>query len=498
MAIDFSSKVQNILRTTRFPEQQDEKSQDIRLEDSMPDIGRIIGTWGQFVVRGKEWRSTGLGVSCGVRVWVLYEPEGGGSGCTVETWIPFQMKWECTDEMQDGMLHCSGCIRCLDARFTGARRMVVRTCIGVTLQAFIRDKLETFTVDDDGEVELLEKSYPVKLAAEAGENRFSIEDTIELPENGITGKQVVYQSFIPILLDKQLMGDKIVYRGEGNLHVVYENGNGELESFDRLIPFSQYSELEGAYDSDGECTVSCLLADLEIELSGECCCTLRASLIGQYVIYAVTEIKTVEDMYSIKNQIEFEKAELQIPSVLDMYNEKILAEACQTVDCDKILDVYFIPASPQLIQRETQLEIRNSGVFQILVRDGGGCLQCYCWDWEKVWELTSDESVKAQMEIRILTMPTWEYRNGSLELEAPLCADVLFESGAAIPTIRSAQLTEPYTLLENSPSLILRTKGSQTLWEIGKRNHTRISDILAANHIEEEPDENTWLLIPCH
>ena len=32
-----------------------EQTLEVRLPEGMPDIGRILGAWGQVVVRGKEW-----------------------------------------------------------------------------------------------------------------------------------------------------------------------------------------------------------------------------------------------------------------------------------------------------------------------------------------------------------------------------------------------------------------------------------------------------------
>ena len=70
-----------------------EETLEVRLPDGMPDIGRVLGAWGQVIVRGKEWNSNHMAVSCGVMVWVLYKPEDGTEVRSVEAWLPFSMKW---------------------------------------------------------------------------------------------------------------------------------------------------------------------------------------------------------------------------------------------------------------------------------------------------------------------------------------------------------------------------------------------------------------------
>ena len=70
-----------------------EETTEVRLPDGMPDIGRVLGAWGQVIVRGKEWNGGHMAVSCGVMAWVLYVPEDETGVQSVEAWLPFSVKW---------------------------------------------------------------------------------------------------------------------------------------------------------------------------------------------------------------------------------------------------------------------------------------------------------------------------------------------------------------------------------------------------------------------
>lgn len=52
--------------------QNGEQTQELRLPDDMPDVGKVLCAWGQTILRGKEWRSDCLTVSGGMLMWVLY------------------------------------------------------------------------------------------------------------------------------------------------------------------------------------------------------------------------------------------------------------------------------------------------------------------------------------------------------------------------------------------------------------------------------------------
>lgn len=77
--MDFQFKQTNCpcLRRVTGQAQTQEQVQEVKLSDAMPDIGRVLGCWGQPLVRSKEWRSDGMSISGGVMAWVLYAPEDG-------------------------------------------------------------------------------------------------------------------------------------------------------------------------------------------------------------------------------------------------------------------------------------------------------------------------------------------------------------------------------------------------------------------------------------
>ena len=68
-----------------FREVRDQElTQEIRLSDGMPDIGRVIWACGQPMVRGKEWRTGSLSLTGGVMIRVLYAPEDGTEARSIE------------------------------------------------------------------------------------------------------------------------------------------------------------------------------------------------------------------------------------------------------------------------------------------------------------------------------------------------------------------------------------------------------------------------------
>ena len=94
MELPFEKKTERFWMQKLYAPVMREESQELRLPESMPDVGRVIAAWGQPVLRGKEWRSDHIALTGGVMVWVLYAPEDG-SGCRrLESWVPFHIRMD--------------------------------------------------------------------------------------------------------------------------------------------------------------------------------------------------------------------------------------------------------------------------------------------------------------------------------------------------------------------------------------------------------------------
>ncbi len=136
--------------------QSGEQTQEIKLPDGMPDIGRTLASWGQAILRSKEWRSDTISFSGGMMVWVLYAPEDGSTERCLEAWIPFQMKWDLPDGAPEGKIRIRCLPRFVDARSVSARKIMVRAGMGAMAEAYVPMEAEVYEPDKiPGDVQLL-------------------------------------------------------------------------------------------------------------------------------------------------------------------------------------------------------------------------------------------------------------------------------------------------------------------------------------------------------
>ena len=127
--------------------QNAEQTQEIKLSDGMPDIGRILAAWGQPILRSKEWQSESVAFSGGMMVWVLYAPEDGSAERCLEAWIPFQMKWDLPEQTPEGQIRIRCLTRFVDARSLSARKIGVRAGMAALAEPWCRTERELYQPD---------------------------------------------------------------------------------------------------------------------------------------------------------------------------------------------------------------------------------------------------------------------------------------------------------------------------------------------------------------
>lgn len=473
-----------------------EQTLELRLEEDKPDVGSILGSWGQVLVRGKQWHSGTMELSCGVMVWTMYQPEDGSAPQMVEGWLPFSFKWELPPTDRDGRMCVTTCLRSVDARVVSAKKLMLRASVSVLGEAWIGSQIEIPGVPDLPEdVCLLKQTYPLMLLREAGEKAFTLEEELKLPEAAPAMEQLLQSSLQPELIDRKVMGDKVVFRGVCLLHILYRDVDGGICTWDFELPFSQFSDLEREYGPDARASIVIETTSLEAEPTENRKIHLRAGLTGQYLISDRTQAELVEDAYSPRRTITTQANVLSVPAVLEEQTQTIHAEQIFQEPCSRVVRVTFFPDQPQAARDPGGAQTDLCAQFNILYYDHEQNLRSASAKWSNPWSLGADPNVR----VRLTAQPTGTPQallGAQTTAQADLLLDVRTTLDQEIPVICGLEIGEMTQSDPQRPSLILRRAGHDTLWQIAKSTGSTEEAISKANGLQGPPDPSQMLLIP--
>ena len=495
MELQFQETAFRCLRSTAADTRSAEQTLEVRLPENMPPVGRVLGAWGQPLIRGKEWTKDQVNVSGGVMAHALYEAEDGSGVYCVEGWIPFQLRWELQDSQQDGIMLVGCLLRSVDARQIGAEKLMLRCSISAAGQAMEKQTLNLYTPGELPEdVQVLQERYPVCVPVEAGEKPLMLEEEMLLSPGMADVEKILYYELMPAVKEKKVMADKMVFRGSAHLHMVYLGNDGMLHAFDTQLPMSQYGELEQEYGPDAELWVEPVVTDLEMERLEDGRLRVKAGILGQYLVCDRPVIQTVRDAYSTQRSVQLHSQQLMLPNILDQRTETVVWSQTVPAQAGNVVDCSVNAAQPRVAAMEQALQ--TEGASSLLYYDPEGMLQSVTTSFQQEMELPMGRNTSvfasASPMMEAQAVPGME----DVGVQGTMDVNIWASDSAGIPMVTGIGLEENVHADENRPSLILRRAGELSLWELAKKCGSTVEAIRAANDLDGEPESQRMLLIP--
>jgi len=497
MELQFQSTTCRCLKAAAREVRNTELTQEVRLSDGMPDIGRVLTSWGQIILRSKEWQGDFVTVSGGIMVWILYAPEDGTPPRCVDAWVPFQLKWDLEETGNEGAIRVYPLLRFVDSRGVSARKMMIRAGVAAMGEALSPLQAQIFSPGELPEdVQLLRNTYPIRLQKEAGEKTFLLDDDLQLSAGSVQPERLLSYTILPQLQEKRVAGDKLIMRGAGKIRVVYRCSEGKIHGADLEIPISQYAQLEDTYGVDAQADVMMGVTSLELLQTEGAQLRIKCGLVAQYLITDRYLAEVTEDAYSPHREVELNMEELKLPSILEQRTEPVqVQQQIPGVNGD-VIDVAFLPDFPRQKRMGDHMELEFPGQFQLLYYAPDGSLQSATSRWESSTQLMAD----AESQLSFLVQPSGSIQplSGADELSVTtqMKLEMCVRAQEGIPMVTALEVGQLCDMDSNRPSLILCRSQGDTLWNIAKRCGSTVDDIMRINHLEGQPQQNQMILIP--
>ena len=496
MEIKFMKKPLKCLQPFFSQIHTQEQTQEIRLPDAYPDIGKILGCWGQVLMRGKEWRSTSMGANGGVMAWVMYAPEDGTQPRVVDVWIPIQCRWDLPENADDGVMTLRPVLTSLDGRGISARKIMVRTCVDTFAQAMRKESLEVAQppeISDD--IQLLTRSYPMELPVEAGEKQVQLEETFSLPGNLPPIRRVICYNLFPDITEKKVLGNRLVFRGQSRLELLYMTDTDEIQHWETEVPFSQYTELDDDYTPGATAWIMPMLTAMELDLTEDKQVNIRAGIAAQYTVFDRSILNVVEDAFSPMRDVVPNTQQMQLPILLDSTEMELQAEGTLQ-DAERLLSVSPYGEYPTLYLDQDSLQIRMDGQFQTLYQNAQGQMMGDTVRFSSSVPFSSAMENQTHLWMGNPAKPEFLPSADGFSVRSSYPVSMQVYSGQTIPMVTELELGELRQPDPNRPSMILRRVNNEDLWALAKGYGSTVSAIREANQLADEPSDGQMLLIP--
>ena len=497
MEVKFPKTMMKCLKPALREVQNQEQTQEIRLSDEMPEVGRVVGAWAQPITRGKEWRSDSVGCSGGCMVWVMYVPEDDTQPRMLDAWIPFQMKWNLPSSMPEGAVRMDCRVRFADARSVSPRKILARVGLGALAEAYVPMDAEIPTAENLPEdVQLLRRTYPMRLPQELGEKVFTIEEEMQLPSSAPAAATVLSYDVSPRATEQKVMSGRLLFRGDTNLHMLYLGEDGQVYSWNFDLPFSQLTQLDSEYSPDAQVDMTLGVTELELDRDDDGTLRCKCTMVGQYRVSDRQDLELIADAYSLRRDVQPQMAELELPAILDGGSINLYGEQKLPVMANVAADTQFLPDFPRNVRMDQGFDSQLSGQLQMLYYDENRDLQMASARWEDTAQIPDGEDARLFSDLVSMERPDMIPVSDETKLRWPMELTHTAMAGQGISMVTGLEMGEEKSLDPSRPSLILKRQTSGGFWELAKASGSTMEAIRQANGLTAEPELGKMLLIP--
>ncbi len=493
LKLEFLTEAMEYLRPVLRETKTVEETAETIIPDSCPDITEILHTGGMCFLRGKELSEGSAAVSVGVSASVLVQPDGRKEPEVVEAYIPLSLRME-NSALKPGLLSCAQVqLRRLDSHMVNPRKVLVRATVAVTLWVWENCHEEHPSAAAAPGIELLRREAPLKLMTTVGEKNYTVEDAVRLTPEGVGKTLADYRMDIEHA-EARLTGTRAVFRGTVHITALYLTEDGNLETGQAQLPFSQYIDLGDCQETDELQLTSCLTgADVELSADGGGL-NVTLQLLTRAEVWAVRELNYLADLYALTGQATPIRENCSYESLLDrQYFAPVgrgsiagIGDQCVYVSCQPgelshtktgENTEFTLPVNVQVLsQQEGKLQ---SGTVRINLTCTTQAAQGCRFEGEA-------------MDLAAVVSPGAEGLD--VKVTARLCISTYGLSD--FQEVAGCELSEAEPERDRPGLIIRRPAARESLWDIAKQYRTTMAAIEKANDLSGEPGPDTLLLIP--
>lgn len=473
--------------------------------DFCPDIMRIVDASGQIYVTGRELSKGSLKVSGVVRVAILYIPDDENGPHHMDIQIPFN----CTAD--DPALH-GGCkiyaaprICSVDTHAINPRKVLTRVELAIDLQVYAPGENDTCMGvscrENESGIQQRTKERETYLISALQEKSFTFSDVLNFPVAHAHARELLRSRLEARNLEAKIIGGKLIIKGEVELNALCRAEEGLVFAEHFHLPYSQVMELNGVGE-ECDVQVECFIAALECSMQPGDPASLAVTLelLAQAVVHEKRMVTMLDDLYCTHCPLELEHGDLMIEHLRGRETRReSVRQFCECgIPAKNVVDTSVAIGRVTHTREGDAFLLRAETNITILFFSEDDALCSVTYPVPVISTLSTAEECELLYRCAVMGMPTAVPVTGGLEVRFELEFPIVMHQTERCMFVSGIRELPQEENTGRHPSVILRMVGERDeLWDIAKAYHSTVSDIMAANGLENESaPAGKMLLIP--
>ncbi len=483
MEICFENKTKDTYAEIAHISRRIQENAECVVPDVNDDIGKIVSTQTEIMLKAKEQTARGLCVSGEVNASVLYITETENKVSYVNTTKGFEIYFD-SDEAADEMLtHVKLTVHNCEARAINPRKISINFDIGAQIYSYreTQTQIETLIAAQQTDaVHLKYESVDVMTVTAVCEKSIAVSEQLLFPAGKAKPSQLICKKAEFCTSETQFVGSKAIIKGNINVEVKCSSDETEYPvCADFSLPFSQI--IDTGKEQLENCTVIVQQTSsyyrLVDTINGDKALDAEIHAVIQLVCSSRQKVSYISDAYCNRMPVNCTMNTRQYAAPAEPLRFRLNGEEHISIaeDCKDVLNV-FSGLCRCDVQKDKMIAVLQ---FDIIYRNNSGSLAAV----RRAMELETDFKL-SQPSIEGIIINDINIRADGALIEARVNIEVICRErkSIAVSALEGLTLDEEGAYdMANFPSINLVRVENESLWQLAKQYHSSIEQIQKLN-----------------
>ncbi len=319
---------------------------DVIVPDIKPDILNIINVNGIPYIYKEDIGSGRVRLDGNIDTYIVYLADNGETR-SIQTTLSFSESIEEKNVSENSFLKQTISLEKIEAKILNERKVSIKASIKIKCEIFEKSSLE---INNDfaeiEKIEMLKETLDIKSVVGSNRVKTSIKEDIAV-DNSYNVAEILKVDIEVSNFENKISYNKVLAKADSNIKIVFLSEDGRVGVASANIPIMSFIDIDKITDSN-VCEVNYSVRNMLFKTnSNSITCQLEFDVLA--IAYETKTIDVVQDMYGLKNTIDFSKKDVEVElvsqpknNVLNL-NERFLVE--------DILNILDVSATPRVVNK---------------------------------------------------------------------------------------------------------------------------------------------------
>jgi len=483
---------------------------DVIVPDVKPDILKILQVDAVSLISSKEIADGFIKVSGVIKYYVLYIPEKEGECIkSITTEMPFSHTIDKKNISENDFSDISSDVERVEFTLLNSRKLNLKTAIVLSYTVWENKDMFLASGIDYEKAEVICEKINVRNLNVMEEHTFTVRDRLEIPSGRASISEILKMDINIADREIKAITGKAVIKGNVSVCVLYVDTNGDINSIDGEIPFTEIAEIFDL-EEDASCDVGYRLGDFTYECGMDDDGEPRTvdfdiSVAALISSWEETEAEIMKDCFcpGCKTEMIYDTVNMENIFVSGTNQFTIKEIISQDKKMPQISTVYNVVTRP-IVSKVTPSKgrILVEGKLEVYVLYITDSREIPVYSFKKEIPLSfSVENERAEEALTCTADIICEHITFNMNMASEVELRCILSVNTKLSRKEDIEVISGCTLSEGEKEcaiVIYYAQPGDTLWQIAKRYSVPVSDIVKFNNLQDRNviEEGERLIIP--